>query len=243
MTLFVRATRCTAGALAGALSLVLFTSGATQAQSRGQAAGPPGFTQNRNEPIKIESLSLEVRDKEKIAIFVDNVKVVQGDTTLECKKLIVYYDEEVAPTGARRPQAAESGGGQQQIRRLEAKGGVVVTQRDQTAVGDDGVYDFKSNSMTLTGNVVVTQGQNVIKGDRLWVDLATGVSRVETKGQGRVQSVFVPGSTPSPPASATQPPARNGSGATGTTSPGTARPQANGAERNRPPPGRPQRIN
>jgi len=82
---------------------------------------------------------------------------------------------------------------------------VVVTQRDQTAVGDKAIYDTKSNSIMLLGSVVVTQGKNVIRGDKLWVDLETGVSRVESPaGQGgRVEAVFMPsGETPAPPAAA-----------------------------------------
>jgi lipopolysaccharide export system protein LptA len=55
---------------------------------------------------------------------------------------------------------------------------------------------MKTNTVTLTGNVVMTQGQNVLRGDRLVVDLTSGVSRVESgkNGTGRVQGLFLPGS-------------------------------------------------
>ena len=55
---------------------------------------------------------------------------------------------------------------------------------------------MQTNTVTLTGNVVMTQGQNVLRGDRLVVDLTSGVSRVESgkNGQGRVQGLFLPGS-------------------------------------------------
>jgi lipopolysaccharide export system protein LptA len=98
-------------------------------------------------------------------------------------------------------QAANPGpGGQQKIKRLEARGGVVVTQKEQTATGETGVFDMKANTVTLTGNVVMTQGQNVLRGDRLVVDLTSGVSRVESgkNGQGRVQGLFQPGSAGPP---------------------------------------------
>jgi lipopolysaccharide export system protein LptA len=84
---------------------------------------------------------------------------------------------------------------QQQIRRIEVKGGVVVTQKDQTATGESGVFDMDANTVMLIGNVVVSHGPQVIKGDRLVVDLTTGVSRVECdKAQCRVQALIVPGS-------------------------------------------------
>jgi lipopolysaccharide export system protein LptA len=145
-----------------------------------------GFSQNKKEPIKIESMSLEVRDKEKMATFIDNVRLVQGDTTLECKRLTVFYDDEMAPGGGNVKKGKSSpdpgaGAGGQQVKRLEAKGGVVITQKDQTATGDTGVYDMKTNSMVLTGNVVMTQGTNVVTGDKLYVDMTTGVSRVESR--------------------------------------------------------------
>ena len=55
---------------------------------------------------------------------------------------------------------------------------MVVTQKDQTATGDLGMFDMKANTVTLTGNpVVMTQGQNVLRGERLVVDLTSGVSR------------------------------------------------------------------
>jgi lipopolysaccharide export system protein LptA len=70
-------------------------------------------------------------------------------------------------------------GGSQSIKRLEARGGVIVTQKDQTATGENGIFDMKSNTVTLRGNVVISQAKNVVRGDRLIVNLTTGVSVVE----------------------------------------------------------------
>ena len=106
------------------------------------------------------------------------MRVVQGDTDLRCKSLTVHYDEEQRPGGMK---AADPGpAGQQQIRRIEAKGGVVVTQKDQTATGDSGIFDMRANTVTLIGNVVVTQGQDILRGQRLVVDLTNGTSKMET---------------------------------------------------------------
>ena len=161
--------------------------------------GPPnalqGFSQNRDQPVHIEAATLEVRDKDKVATFSGDVKVKQGDTGLRCKSLVVFYEGNDAD--GKTLQAASPGpGGQQRIKRLEARGGVVVTQKEQTATGETGIFDMKNNTVTLNGNVVMTQGQNVLRGDRLVVDLTSGVSRVESgkNGQGRVQGLFQPGS-------------------------------------------------
>lgn len=167
------------------------------------AQGPPnalqGFSQNRDQPVHIEAATLEVRDKQQQATFSGDVRVKQGDTGLRCKSLVVFYEQNgEAAEKSKTLQAAKPGpGGEQRIKRLEAHGGVVVTQKDQTATGDLGVFDMKANTVTLTGNpVVMTQGQNVLRGEKLVVDLTSGVSRVESnKGsQGRVQGLFQPGS-------------------------------------------------
>ena len=161
--------------------------------------GPPnalqGFSQNHDQPVHIEAATLEVRDKDKVATFSGDVKVKQGDTGLRCKSLVVFYEGNDAD--GKTLQAASPGpGGQQRIKRLEARGGVVVTQKEQTATGETGIFDMKTDTVTLNGNVVMTQGQNVLRGDRLVVDLTSGVSRVESgkNGQGRVQGLFQPGS-------------------------------------------------
>ena len=87
--------------------------------------------------------------------------------------------------------AAPGPGGSQQISRLEARGGVTVNQKDHTATGELGVFDMHANTVTLTGNVVVSQGPNVMRGDRLVVDLTTGISRVDaSKSHGPVRMLI-----------------------------------------------------
>jgi len=180
---------------------LLIVGASAQAQpSKGPPNALQGFSQNRNQPVQIDAATLEVRDKDKVATFSGDVRVKQGDTGLRSKSLLVFYEQdgEGAGKGAEKTstmQAATPGpGGQQKIKRLEARGNVVVTQKEQTATGELGIFDMKTNTVTLTGNVVMTQGQNVLRGEKLVVDLTSGVSRVESgkNGQGRVQGLFQP---------------------------------------------------
>src|SRR5437899_12524327 len=124
------------GHAAAALALALIASGDALAQ--GAMSGVPnamqGFSQNRDQPIQIEAASLEMRDKKKEATFSGNVKVVQGDTTMTSKSLVVFYDSTPAPaatpaatskaaTKSAPIQSATPGpGGSSSIRRLEARG-------------------------------------------------------------------------------------------------------------------------
>ncbi len=165
--------------------------------------GPPnalqGFSQNHDQPVHIEATTLVVRDKDKVATFSGDVHVTQGDTNLRCKTLVVFYEQDDSDAGKSKTlKAASPGpGGEQRIKRLEARGGVVVTQKEQTATGETGVFDMKTNTVRLNGKVVMTQGKNVLRGDRLVVNLTSGVSRVESgqNGQGRVEGLFQPGSS------------------------------------------------
>src|SRR5689334_8547611 len=119
------------------LAGVALVPGAAFAQ--GAVSGVPnamqGFSQNRDQPIQIEAASLEMRDKKKEATFAGNVKVVQGDTTMTSKTLVVFYDSGPAATPATPAPAAPKGaksasmqsatpgpGGSSSIKRLEARG-------------------------------------------------------------------------------------------------------------------------
>ncbi|MDP3077841.1 MAG: LptA/OstA family protein [Bradyrhizobium sp.] len=191
-----------------ACALALLAAGEAAAQSAmsGVPNAMQGFSQNRDQPIQIEAASLEMRDKKKEATFAGNVKVIQGDTVMTSKSLVVFYDSASTPApapaaGAKGAnakaaksapmQAASPGpGGSSSIRRLEAKGNVVVTQKDQVVTGETAVFDTRANMITMLGGIVLTQGKNVLRGDRLMVDMATGVSRVESDS-GRVQGLFI----------------------------------------------------
>ncbi len=187
-----------ASRLLAAALVMLFAGIADAPAQKPQETGVPnalqGFATNKDQPVQIEAATLEVRDKDKMAVFAGNVVVTQGDTVMKCKELRVFYDQD-EPKGGVRPnakggsmKAAQPGpGGRQSIRRLEARGGVVVTTKDQTATGATGIFEMKTNTVTLMGGVVITQGANVLKGERLVVDLTTNFAKVEG---GRVQGLF-----------------------------------------------------
>jgi lipopolysaccharide export system protein LptA len=189
-----------------ALSIAALSVPLASAQNATPAANAPtnafkGFAGNRKDPVKIEANSLEVRDKEKAAVFIGNVVVTQGDTIMRSKELTVYYegnalgmDPKKAPPATKTQQKDASA---QKIKRLVAVGGVIVTSKEQKATGDRGEFVMATNTVTLTGNVIVTQGQNVMRGDKLTVDLNTNLSKLDgTKstpdGPQRVHGLFVP---------------------------------------------------
>jgi lipopolysaccharide export system protein LptA len=202
MTGFFESHRGIRGILQGACVVALIAGAGLEAAAQSAMQGVPnamqGFSKNRDQPIQIEAASLEMRDKVKEATFSGNVKVVQGDTTMTSKSLVVFYDggkaEGTAGAKAKSAapmQAATPGpGGSSAVRRIEAKGSVVVTQKEQVVTGESAVFDTRANLITMLGGVVLTQCKNVLRGDRLLVNMTTGVSRVESDG-GRVQGLFI----------------------------------------------------
>ena len=145
-----------------------------------------GFSSNSDEPISIEADTLEVREKESTATFTGNVVVKQGDVTIQTSALRVYY------AGEGQGMASD-----QRIRRMETLGEVWVTSADQRARGDKAIFEAEQETIILDGNVVLTQGTNILRGTKMVVDLAAGTSRVFSAsngqgGSGRVQGLFQP---------------------------------------------------
>jgi lipopolysaccharide export system protein LptA len=166
-----------------ATTLVVAAQGVAQSEraAPGLFKSPP---QARDEPVRISSASLEVRDKSKMATFSGNVHIIQGALDLRSQTLLVFYED--ASGGVRK--VSDNDRTQQQIRRIEARGSVVITQKDQRATADHADFDVRGNSLALRGNVVVVSCGNVMRGERLVVDMTTGISRME----GRVDGVLDP---------------------------------------------------
>jgi lipopolysaccharide export system protein LptA len=180
-------------ALPGLLLALAAGVAAAQPAQQQPTGAAQGLTMNSGQPVKIESTSLEVRDKSRIATFTGNVKMTQGDSTVQCKVLVVFYEDSSAPSPSTKsgPAIASPGGGKQQIKRMECKGDALITQKDQTASGDNGVFEVKANTLTMTGKVVVTQGQNVLKGEKMVINMTTGVTKVES-GKDPVMGIILP---------------------------------------------------
>lgn len=143
-------------------------------------------------PIEITADSLEVLRNQQIATFTGNVDAVQGDLVLSADLLRVHYGDDEASA----PGPAGAG----PIQRIEAEGNVFLSSPRETAQGNAGVYDVASNQLTMEGAVVLTRDDNVIRGQRLEIDLVSGRSRMlaaipSTEGgtaPQRVRALFTP---------------------------------------------------
>lgn len=181
---------------------------AAKAPQGGSGLGLDTAFFKNDEPIEITADRLDVDQMNKRAVFGGNVNAVQGDVHLAGELLTVFYDEEQEDGGAPPPAPApampaaepapaeasgDSMGSGGRIRRMEVTGGVHVSSPTETATGDEGVYDLESGTITLVGNVIVTRGENILRGSRLNIDVESGKSIIIGSNEtGRVKGLFVP---------------------------------------------------
>lgn len=172
---------------------------AQQGRGRSNASGSSlgGLGGDSKEPIKIDADKLDVLDKENRAVFSGNVVSVQGETTVRCSVMTVFYEGRggqppgAAPAAAPAPAPGGAPGqsNDSSIKRIECKGPVTVVSKTQAATSDNAVFDRAANKVIMTGNVALNDGPNITRGERLTYDTVTGVAKVEG---GRVQGFFVP---------------------------------------------------
>lgn len=169
-----------------------------------------GFTRD-NGPINIQADALTINDQKKIAVYKGNVVAAQGDNTLRTIELEVHYaNREETQKSQKGDKAARAGVGMgedsQQIKRIKAKQKVVMTstpggREAQSATSDAADYDVTGQMVELRGNVFIKQGENVICGSKVTMNLKTSEYSVERDPTappptnpecGRVRSVFFP---------------------------------------------------
>ena len=148
-----------------------------------QDASKPLFASDSNRgPVEITSDQLEVRQKENIAIFTGNVVAIQGDMNLKSDRMTVYYRN-----------SGETAEGKESVSRIDVDGHVFITNPSETASGDKGIYDVDKNEIRLLGNVTLTRGESVVRGNALIYDMDSGKSvMADTGGSKRVRALFVP---------------------------------------------------
>ena len=158
--------------LAASLALISVPAGAQQTSSRMK-----GMQLLNDQPIQIQSDKLEIRDQENKAEFSGNVKVVQGTTTLQAGKMIVYY-----AAGGQGSVAS----GDADIEKIDVSEKVYLKSGTQEATADTGTFNLVNETLLLKGEkVVLSEGKNVFVGCQLTVTMRTGEAKLDACG-GRV---------------------------------------------------------
>ncbi len=152
------------------------------AYAQGLVESFTGFTRETDAPISIEADRLDIDDNKKTAIFKGNVIAGQDGFAIRSRELQITY----------------SGGGGNgstmgsKVTRVQARHKVLITSRDNQSTSSDWAdFDVAKNQIVIGGNVVLTQGDNILKCGTMNIDLNSGRTRCNTR-DGRVRGVFSP---------------------------------------------------
>lgn len=130
-------------------------------------------TNNRSGPTDISADSANVTGKNVLSLR-GQVDVRQGDTRILADEMDIYTK-----------------GSANDIRvgdfdRVVATGNFYYLTPEQEVRGERGVYENKTETFTVTGDVILLQGDdNVVTGDRLVYDLSTNEARIIGTCKGR----------------------------------------------------------
>ena len=156
----------------GALTPVILSLALSAGTAFAQATTGFGSAQDVKLPVEVTADQLSVDQKTGKATFSGKVLVGQGAMRLSADSVTVTY----------------AAGGQQRISALLAEGNVTMVSGPDAAEAKQAIYDVASGNVTLIGDVLLTQGQNVMSGEHMVVNLSDGTAQM----QGRVRSVLQP---------------------------------------------------
>lgn len=143
---------------------------------------------NSNLPIEITADKLIIQQKKTQAVFSGHVEAKQGTVNMRSNKMTVHYREQ------------EEKSDKSAIQRVDVEGNVFLSTEKETASGRKGVYNVDESTVTLEGDVILTQGENIIKGGKMVHNTKTGVSEMirgkSNDTDGRVYMYAVPKSQP-----------------------------------------------
>jgi lipopolysaccharide export system protein LptC len=148
-----------------------------------------GLSGTAKDPIKINSERLDIFERDKKVVFSGKVETVQGETTMRCTTMTIHYEQAAKVAGAPKTNMGGMTDGNSSITKMECAGPVDVVAKDQKASGDNAIYDKAADRVYLVGNAKVSQGENVMTGERLTYELTASHARVEG---GRVKAMFTP---------------------------------------------------
>lgn len=145
------------------LTALTLASGTTPAQTKKRA----------EQKIDIEADHLHVSQDQSKATFSGHVKIEQGDVKIGANKVTAHF-----------------GGEDGDFTSVIAEGDVTVIYGETTASGKKAVYDPATSAITLTGDVVLLQKQNALKGSALSYNLETGDINLKGTESGRIKGSF-----------------------------------------------------
>lgn len=141
------------------------------------------------QPINITSDSLEAFNEKRMVVFSGNAVAIRGDMILRADKLMIYYKKSSEGGSPKEAKGVEKSG---DLDRMEAKGRVTVTQGKRVATGDEAVFDQDTQRVVMTGNTVLREEKNIVRGNKITLLLDENRGLVEAEKGKRVTAVIYP---------------------------------------------------
>lgn len=164
------------GWMAGGLVLGTVLAGGMTLHAQGLSS------HNTRAPVSFDAGSIDFDDRANRVVLTGGVRVEQAGLTVRSSRMLANYSDD----------------GSLNVDRITANGNVVVTRGNERASGDVAIYDFNRRVITMSGNVELKRGTDTLRGGRLVIDLASGLSTVDGRGgvtnsdgsTGRVSGTF-----------------------------------------------------
>jgi len=167
----------------GVLTAVLYPSGSAPAEAK------PKPKIEKNEPIQIVSDRLDAYNEKRMVVFSGNAVATQGARTIRADRLTLYYKENRKTADRQAMEVAGSG----DLERAEAKGRVTISEGERVVTGEEAVFEQDTQKITMTGDAVLREGANIVRGDRIVVFLDENRGVVESAQNKRVTATIYPG--------------------------------------------------
>jgi lipopolysaccharide export system protein LptA len=130
----------------------------------------------KDEPVEIVSDRMNAYKAEKMVKFAGNAKVRQGDKLLKADQLFLYYKKDAHKENKKGKTSLD---GRNEMEKIEAKGNVSSTQGERIVTSDEAVYYHDSAQVILIGNVVMREGNNIVKGCKATIYLNENRGKIE----------------------------------------------------------------
>lgn len=132
-----------------------------------------------NGPVMVGGDSMHMDELAHTQTITGRVEVMQDDARLRADKVVITR------------QPGPNGKGFGEVISIVASGNVYYVTPDSTMKGEQAVYTKATDEMVLTGDVILTQNQNVTTGTRLVYDLTQKTTAFDA-GTGRVKAIIYP---------------------------------------------------
>jgi len=159
---------------------------------------PVGSAQisNSDDPIEVTARQTDYfRDQGKV-VYTTNVRAVQGTTQITSDLLTILCVKNPPVNGEPADPSCN------EIEKIIAEGKVLFTTPKEKIRGTRAEYDYVNEIITITGDVVLSNGEGVAKGTKLIYSVSDGRATI-TAGDRPVVSIFTPKSKSKPAGQAT----------------------------------------